>query len=440
MKKLITLILIFIYSWQAYGQSDTIHNSLQNLNLHFQTTYIDQYKPAFYSPYSGIRSLSGNAEKENSVTATLFLGVRLWKGAEFYINPEIAGGSALSGANGLAASTNGETYRIGNPAPELYLARGYIRQTIPLSADGEPVPDQANQLAGQMPKNYLQFQLGKYGMADLFDNNVYSNSPRNQFINWAIMNNAAWDYAANVRGYTDAFTTILQLNDFTYRASLSLLPVVANGPDLNTNLKDEYAINSEIDKAYKINNEPGNIRLLGYYNYGDFGQYKQALTTLDTAGKPNIIATRKPDRHKIGFGFSADQQLNETVGVFARAGWNDGKTETWCYTESDQTLLAGISVNGKKWKRPDDNLGLAIVTDGLSTDHRNYLAAGGTGFELGDGKLNYGQESAAEFYYSFKPTASSIWLTADYQFVVNPGYNKDRGPVNVFSLRLHIEL
>ena len=357
-----------------------------------------------------------------------------------YINPEIAGGSGLSGAFGLAASTNGETYRVGDPAPTLYLARGYFKQTIAISKDYSAIADGANQVSCQMPEKYIQFLLGKYGLADMFDINVYSNAPRTQFMNWALMNNAAWDYASNVRGYNYAFTTIVQLNSITYKSSLSLLPPVPNGAELNTNLSEEFAVNSEIDKTYKLGKREGNIRLLGYYNYGNFGSYAQALNTKDSLDFPKISATRQAGRHKIGLGISADQQISETIGFFTRVGWNDGKTETWCYTESDRTLSAGLSINGKKWKRPDDNIGFGWVVDGLSGEHRNYLAAGGLGFELGDGKLNYGHETACELYYSLKPVSSSIWLSADYQCVFNPGYNKDRGPVNVFSCRVHMEL
>lgn len=465
MTRWIFIVVLISYCGFVYGQTDTVSNKNERIkypvsvdtkshllsksgdstasplfNFHFQITYIYQYKPAFFSPYSGSHSLQGTEEKQNSLTSSLFLGLRLWKGAELYINPEIAGGRGLSSAYGLAASTNGETYRVGDPAPVLYLARGYIKQTIALSNDHSTIQDDANQLPGKIPNKYIQFLLGKYCLADVFDNNVFSEGPRTQFINWAIMNNAAWDYASNVRGYNDAFTVITHLSSIAYKASLSLLPPVPNDAELNTNISREFAINVEIDKTYKIFNKEGNIRLLGYYNYGNFGSYLQALETKDSAGNPDISATRQSGRHKIGFGINADQQISETTGLFARAGWNDGKTETWCYTEAERTLTAGISINGRNWKRPDDNIGIGCVVNALSKDHRNYLSAGGLGFELGDGKLNYGYETAIEMYYKFKPVSSPIWLSTDYQCVFNPGYNRDRGPINVFSFRLHLEL
>jgi len=408
-------------------------------NLHFQSTYIYQFKPAFNAPYSGPNSLQPGEEKQNSITATMYFGARLWKGAELYINPELAGGSGLSGAFGLGASTNGETFRVGNPAPTLYLGRAYITQVFNLGSSTVRVAEGANEVGGSKPANFLKFYLGKMQLADVFDSNAYANSPRSQFMNWCLMNNGAWDYAANTRGYTYAFAAVLQYGSMAYKAGLATMPVVANGPDLNTNLNQEYAINAEIDKSYTINKKSGMVRLLGYYNNGDMGNYEQAINN-PVSGTPDIISTRQYGRTKVGAGVSADQQLSGTVGVFARAGWSDGKNETWCFTEVDQSVSAGIGINGAAWKRKDDNIGFAIDVNGLSEDHQNYLAAGGLGFQIGDGKLNYANESAAELYYNYKPLSSGIWLTADYQFVLNPGYNADRGPISVFSFRLHVEL
>jgi high affinity Mn2+ porin len=418
---------------------DSTHKT-QRVNLHFQTTYIYQYKPAFNAPYSGQNSLSSATDKENSVTATLFAGIRLWKGGELYINPEIAGGSGLSGAYGLAASTNGETFRVGDPAPTLYLARGFLKQTFALGSDKSFLDDGANQLATNDPKNYLRFLIGKMSLGDVFDNNAYANSPRTQFLNWCLMNTGAWDYAANLRGYTYALVTILQQGTMSYKAALAAMPVVANGLDLNTNLNQEYAINAEVDRQIKINKLPGTIRVIGYYNDGHMGNYSQALKHPDSNGIPDIISTRQYGRTKTGLILNTDQQIGKFTGIFFRAGWNDGKNETWAFTEADRSVSAGLSVNGGKWKRKDDNLGVALDVNGLSQIHQQYLAAGGLGFQLGDGKLNYAYESAFELYYSYKALPSGIWLSGDYQFVLNPGYNSDRGPVNVFSLRVHVEL
>jgi len=435
MKFTISTIVALLLSCVLYAGDSTA----QRFNVHFQTTYIYQYKPEFHSGYSGPNSLKSKEERENSITATLFLGVRLWKGAEIYVNPEIAGGAGLSGAFGLAASTNGETFRVGDPSPTLYLARGYFKQTIALSKDVQQVADVANQLQTNDPTNYLRFYLGKLSLGDLFDNNLCSNSPRMQFMNWALMNNAAWDYAANLRGYTYSFITQLQIKNTAYKVALATLPIVANGSELNTDLSQEISVNAEIDQAYKIHGQSGTVRLLGYVNDGHMGNYSQAIMHSDTANPPDVTSTRKYGNTKIGLCLNADQQVTKNLGLFARLGWNDGKTETWCFTEADNTFSLGANISGNAWHRTDDNVGIALVTNGLSSDHKQYLADGGLGFQLGDGKLNYGRETAAEAYYSFKPIAAGIWFTGDYQFVLNPGYNKDRGPVNVFSFRLHVE-
>jgi len=436
MKFIISTIVAMLLSCTLYA-GDT---AAQRFNVHFQTTYIYQYKPAFSADYSGANSLKSIEEKENSITATLFLGMRLWKGAELYINPEVAGGSGLSGAFGLAASTNGETFRVGDPSPTLYLARGYLKQTIALSKGTDEVQDAANQVQTNDPKNFLRFYIGKLSLGDLFDNNLYSNSPRTQFMNWALMNNAAWDYAANLRGYTYSFITQLQYGSRAYKLALATLPVVANGGELNTDLSQEFSVNAEVDQAYKIHGQGGTVRLLGYVNDGHMGNYTQAIAHADSSHPPDVISTRKYGTTKTGFGINADQQINSTLGLFARLGWNDGKNETWCFTEADRTLSVGANVNGNKWHRGNDNIGIAFVMNGLSQDHKQYLADGGLGFQLGDGKLNYGHETAAELYYSFRPVSGGIWFTGDYQLVVNPGYNRDRGPVSVFAFRLHVEL
>ena len=445
-------IIAIACSITAFAQGDPVHNDHsptapgdstclnQRFNIHFQTTYIYQYKPAFTAPYSSTNSLSGIEEKQNSLTSTLYLGARLWKGAEIYVNPELAGGSGLSGALGMAGSSNGETFRVGNPAPSLYLGRAFFKQTIALGYEKECIDEDANQLSIKQPKDYLRFYIGKYSLGDLFDNNEFSNSPREQFMNWALMNNGAWDYAANVRGYTLAFATELQLNSMNYKIASATLPTVANGSKLNTNLDEALAINAEISKTYAIRNKTGHVRLLAYHNRANMGNYVLAMKNLPASDTPDITATRVFSRDKNGFGLNADQEITNTVGIFARIGYNDGKNETWCFTEIDRSYSIGLNFDGEGWKRNDDNGGIALVMNGLSKDHRNYLAQGGSGFILGDGGLNYAPEAIAELYYNIKPVKLPIWITGDYQFCINPGYNSDRGPVHVFSLRVHVEI
>ncbi|PZF70873.1 carbohydrate porin [Taibaiella soli] len=419
---------------------DESKDTVKRFNLHFQTTYIYQYKPQMTSPYESTNSLIGKEEKENSLTATMYLSIRLWKGAKVFVNPEIAGGSGLSGALGMAGSSNGETTRVGNPAPTLYLGRGYLEQTIALSKETEVQQDDANQLGGYEPKDYLRFTVGKYAMGDLFDNNAYANTPRTQFMNWALMNNGAWDFAANVRGYTYAFAAEVQKSNWNYKAAIATLPKVANGAELNTDLSQAYSLNAEIGKAYKWHGKDGNIRVLGYLNNADMGSYKQAISSSSLTDTPDVTATRQNGRTKTGFGISFDQVLNKNLGLFARLGWNDGKNESWAFTEIDQTASVGLNLDGNMWHRVDDYAGVALLVNGISKDHRDYLAAGGYGFIIGDSKLNYAPEGVLEMYYNFKPTAYPIWFSGDYQLCINPAYNKDRGPANIFSFRVHVQL
>ncbi len=433
--------LLFLFTVAAIHVSaqDSV---AQRANLHFQTTYIYQYKPQFHAKYSGINSLPTQEEKENSLTATLYFGVRLWKGAEVYVNPELAGGSGLAGAFGMGASTNGETFRVGDPAPTLYLARAYFCQSFNLGTTTERREDGQNQLAGKYGTRYLAFYAGKFSLGDFFDNNDFSNSPRTQFMNWALMSNSAWDYSANLRGYTAGAVVVCRYDNMVYKVGIAAEPTVANGPKLNSDYGKSRGLNAEVTRAYQVHHKlPGHVRGLLYANTANMGIYRDAIVEAGRIGDvPDIIAVRHPGHVKYGFGLNADQHLSDNVGVFGRIGYNDGKTETWAFTESDRTISLGINVSGKAWKRANDVLAAGIVMNGLSKDHREYLAAGGLGFQLGDGNLNYDMERVFECYYSCKPTANSLWLSADYQFAMNPGYNKDRGPLSVFAFRLHVEL
>ena len=435
MNKLILATFICLATTLSYAQ-DTAAN--QKCNLHFQTTYIYQYKPSFTAKYSSANSLITSEEKQNSLTATLYASARLWRGAYICLNPEVAGGSGLSGAFGMAGSTNGETFRVGDPAPTLYTARAFLSQTFPLGSQTEQQEDDANQLAGSHPVDYLSFYIGKFSLGDFFDNNEFANGPRTQFLNWAMMNNAAWDYAANTRGYTYSFTTILHRQSMSYKLGIAMLPKTANGPDFNTDIANVYAINAEVSHAYKWHNKDGNIRFLGYLNTANMGNYSTAIG-MHTI-QPDVVATRKSGNTKYGWGINIDQQLSTNIGAWARLGWNDGKTETWCFTEADATVSLGLNLDGNLWKRKEDNIGVGIVANGISKDHRNYLAKGGYGFQLGDGALTYAPESILELYYSCKPNSNGIWLSGDYQLAFNPGYNADRGPLQVFSFRVHVAL
>jgi len=369
-------------------------------SVHAQATVISQYKPSFYAKYTGPHSLFPQAENQQSISSTLFLGARLWKGASVFINPEIAGGSGLSGSFGLGASTNGETYRIGNPAPQFELARLFVRQIIPLNNNTEYQESDLNQFKGTIPTSYISFTVGKISMPDYFDQNKYNHDPRTQFMCWALMDNGAWDFPANIKGYTPSiiFEFVTPRNELRY--GFSLVPTTANGVTLNWDINKAGSHTLEYTYNYNLDGGNGKLRFLSYFTTANMGNYQQSIAFNPTA--PDIIATRKYGNTKYGFTINAEQSLTKDMGAFLRAGWNDGQNETWVFTEIDRTLSAGISTNGGKWKRKEDTAGLAFVISGLSAPHRDYLQAGGNGFELGDGNLNYGLEQLAELYYSFE--------------------------------------
>jgi high affinity Mn2+ porin len=418
-------------------ESDTTKDD--RFSIHGQTTVINQQKLSFNAPYSGQNSLITGKENKTSITATLFVGARLWKGATLFVNPEIAGGSGLSGALGIAAATNGETFRIGDPAPNIYLARLFFHQVFALSNETDYQNGDNNVIGQHIPTRYIGFTVGKIGAADYFDNNKYSHDPRTQFMSWGLMSNGAWDYPANTRGYTPS--VVLEYVDPSneLRFGMSLLPKTANGNDMNWKIGKSAAYTLEYTRKYKIKGQDGALRALVFYNTTDMGNYDQSIALNPTS--PDITATRAYGHSKYGFALNAEQSFSKDFGGFARASWNDGHNETWAFTEIDRSASAGVVMKGTKWKRENDNIGLAYVVSGISKQHQEYLKDGGNGFILGDGNLNYALEHLLEFYYSAELVKDRMYVSGAYQLVLNPGYNKDRqGPVNVFSVRVHMAI
>jgi len=433
----ITLILFSISFLKLYAQQATDSLKEEQFSIHAQSTFISQYKPAFQAKYSGTNSLLPKEETQLSTTLTLFLGAKLWHGASVYMTPEVAAGSGLSGSLGVGASTNGETYRIDNTAPSFELARLYFTQIIPLSKTTEYQGSDQNKLSGVMPDTYLSFTVGKICVSDFFDQNSYSHDPRTQFMSWALMSNGAWDFPANTRGYTPSIVLEWVTPKDEIRYGLSLLPLAANGMVMNWDIRKAESQTIEYTHKYSITSKKGAVRLLSYLNICNMGNYKESITLNPSA--PDISASRKNGRTKYGFGINAEQAISNDLGAFFRAGWNDGNNETWVFTEIDRTVSAGLSANGKRWNRPNDIVGLAHVLSGLSAPHLNYLKAGGKGYELGDGNLNYSLENLTECYYSFQ-LSKDMSLSVAYQHIINPGYNKDRGPVDVLSARFHLQI
>ncbi len=433
-KHLLLFILLFTIVKAAHAQ-DTVKQELYN--FHFQQTIITQYKPAFNAPYSGQNSLIPGTETQTSLTTTFFGIARLWKGAEAVFNPELSGGSGLSQTLGVAAFPNGETFRVDGTQNKIYIARLFFKQTFEWGKEKDTIADDVNQLAGLRSKRYFSFVIGKYGMADYFDNNNFSHDPRSQFMNWALMNNGAWDYPANTRGYTLGLYTELGQPTWTLRFALTMVVTQANESTWDAKVAKANTQTVEYEKRYEINGQKGTLRLLGYLNNGKFGNYDLAIAQNPKA--PNVDSTEAYGRHKYGFGINMDQYLTKDFGIFSRVGWNDGHTETWFFTEIDRTFSIGGELKGTQWNRPDDEVALAFIADGLSPSHRQYLADGGYGFIIGDGKLSYSPELVAEIYYKINAYQKKFFLSPDYQFILNPAYNTARGPVNVLGFRAHVE-
>ncbi len=435
MKKTILLTTLLLNFTLFVFAQDTLKQ--QRFNLHFQQTIITQYKPSFGAPYTGTNSLLTKSETQSSITTTLFGAARLWKGAQAVFNPELSGGAGLSKTLGVAGFPNGETFRVGATEPKIYIARLYFTQNFEWGKEKDTLTDDNNQLAGLKSKRYFTFTIGKFGMADFYDGNEFSHDPRTQFMNWALMDNGAWDYPANTRGYVLGSHFELGQPNWTLRFAFTMSTTTANGAIWDAKIGHANTQTMEYERRYTINGNKGTVRVLGFRNNGKMGIYSEALAKNPV--NPVVDTNLTYGKHKYGFGISADQYLSKDFGVFAKVSYNDGKTETWYFTEIDRSLSFGGTLKGTSWKCPDDELALAFIANGLSSQHRDYLAAGGYGFIIGDGKLNYGHELIAELYYKINAFQKKVWLTPDYQFILNPAYNKDRGPVNVLSLRAHVE-
>jgi hypothetical protein len=409
--------------------------SAEAYSVHAQTTYVTQSHGAFKSPYAGANSLRSISETKDSFSATLFLAARLWSGGEFFVDPEVIKGRGLSNVTGIAGFPNGDVARVGDGDWKFYHARIFLRQTWAFGGERETVAPDQHQLGGTQDTRRIVLTAGNFSAADLFDDNAYSHDPRTQFLNWSLMANGAWDYPADARGYTNGVVLEWIEPHFALRGGLMMMPINANQLPLDGRLSMAHGAVVEWEHAFALAGRPGKLRVLAYLNQANMGSYRAALERGTIP--PDVTATRAT-RRKYGLGVNFEQQITEDVGAFARGGWNDGATETWCFTEIDRTASVGALIKGTAWSRTDDTLGVAAVVNGLSSAHKDYLAAGGYGFMLGDGRLNYRREAIIEAFYSLH-LVDKLAVSLDYQRVQNPAYNADRGPVNVWSMRAHYE-
>lgn len=407
-----------------------------------QLNTITQYNPPFPSAYSGQSSFQSHEQAATSYVATLYSGFQVTPTTELIVDLESSAGGGLSDALGIAGFTNLDVVRNPTLSSVPYLARAIVWQVIPLSREWVPVDRGPLELAPRLPARRITLLAGKFGTADFFDVNSVASDSHLQFMNWAVCNTGAYDYAADTRGYTIGAIVEYQEPSWGVRFGEMMMPTVANGIDDEGDIAHARAENLEVELRHRlIPGRTGTVRALGYLNHARMGSYAEAnaafLSGADPA--PDITAHRHVGATKWGAGLNIEQELSDAVRMFVRLGWNDGLNESFAYTEIDNTAAAGFDLRGGGWRRSQDKLGLAVVTNGLSAGHREYLALGGLGFILGDGALRYGRENILEAYYTAL-LFRGISVAGDVQGILNPGYNQDRGPVLVLSARVHLEL
>ena len=405
-------------------------------SFHGQTTIIPQFHGDFASPYQGSQSFEPNKELATSYTGTLFMGVRLRPGTEVYFNPEVSAGLGLSTVLGLGNPPNGDVPRLPNTDPLAYVARLYLHQSLGFGGEQDEVADGANVIAGRQDVNRLIVTVGQLAANDIFDGNLYAHDPRSQFMNWGLWENTAWDYAGDIQGYSQGLALELNSKAHTLRYGIFRPPQNANGGRFDTHWNRAFDQVAEYEQRYNIAGLAGAVRPMIYINYSHMGDYRQAV--LASPIEPNIIAYRSYSHPKYGAGINFQQCLTHGLSIFGRAGWNNGQSESFAFTEVDRMLSLGLSLRGGTWERPDDVIGIGGVLSGLGKDHRDYLAAGGLGLQLGDGRLSYAPEEVIEAYYQMVLTRN-LFLSADYQFLNHPGFNADRGPVSIGAARVHLE-
>lgn len=434
-------------------------NLSQRWNFHMQNTIIVQGDQGFNAKYSGFNSLNNTGETQETITADIFAGAKLWRGAEAHIDFLMWQGFGLSQTFGMEAFPNGDAYKAGTRDPNYSFARLFIRQTIGLGRERENISDDQLNLTSLKDISRITITLGRFSPLDICDNNTYAHDQHSQFMNWAMMGNLTWDYGQNTIGYTTGLAIELNQPKWAFRFGFFQMPRVKNGFTGDDQFlmwphRGDYgpffrswATMLEIEKRYSIHSHPGVIRFLTWLDEANFANYQIATAMLlATPPSPNIgqgSGITIPDsahafRYKYGFGINWEQEITKNIGIFSRSGWTDGHNETWTFTDADWTASVGVSVKGKSWHRPGDTFGLAVIISGASLDNQLFLKAGGTDMLDGDGALNYDPEKVLETYYDFQ-IWKGIHASLDYQFVSNPAFNRDRGPVSIFGARIHWE-
>ncbi len=403
-------------------------------NYHMQATYVGDWHCSFPAQYSGPESLDNHSVTGETVCFDLFLGARLWQGAEFHLDGLFWQGFGFNHTLGVEAFPSAEAYKVGSRTGNVAPVRVFIRQTIGLGGDQEPVADEALHLAGRQDISRITLTVGEISVLDIFDQNSYAGDAAGQFLNWALVGNEAWDYPANSLGYITGFAAELNQPKWTARYGFFQMPSVQNGMAINQQYLQAWGMVTEFERRFVIHNHPGAVRLLAFLNRVDSGTYADAL---DSPVRPAVVSNPSYCLN-YGFGLNTEYELLKGVGAFARLGWNAGQTPDWAYADVSKSGSAGLSVKGDFWHRPNDAVGLAGIVNGISRVQQQFFADGGLGILAGDGALSYGLEKTLETYYKAQ-IWKNIYATADYQYVADPAYNAARGPVSILSMRFHWE-
>jgi high affinity Mn2+ porin len=438
------LIFLFLMSAAVYGAPEepaspttTQNDPGDGFSLHWQATYVEQETPGFNAPYRGPNSLSPHMGRE-TVDATLFAGVRLWSGAEAWVNPEIDQGFGLDNTLGVAGFPSGEAYKVGKNQPYLRLQRLFVRQTLNFGDTRQPKGGGANQFDCSCSPERLVLTVGKFSVTDVFDTNRYAHDPRADFLNWALLDAGSFDYAADAWGYTVGAAAEWYEGRWTLRAGVFELSDVPNSARLEPGFH-EFQIVGEIERRHEIRSQPGRVLLTVFDSRGRMGLLDEAVSVAQATGDAVDIAAVRRYRGLLGGSLNLEQQLSGELGLFARVGKRSGNVESYEFTDIDRTLSAGLSLKGTPWSRPDDTVAMATVINNISGSRERYLNAGGLGILVGDGKLPHpGPEKIVETYYNVA-LFGYIQLTVDYQWVDNPAYNRDRGPASIFAVRTHVQ-
>lgn len=442
------------------------HRGLHNLeherwNVYGQFTYITSFKLPFHAPYTNangsINSLVPDYERSFTGSFTLFFGLRLWRGAEVYFVPEVISERPLSNLRGLGgAIQNFELQKGGSETPQVYRARTYLQQTIGLGGHAVPKDSNPLQLGSVVDSRRLVLTIGNFSILDVFDRNSVSGDPRQRFFNMAFMTYAAWDFPSDARGYSWGAAAELYWDNWSARIARITPPQNPNQLPIDFRFWMFYGDQLELEHDHVLFGQPGAVRILGYHNHVQTGRFDEAIAAYrgdpaknaascgdrfnygsGNATAPDLCWVRRGN-DKLGIGIDLEQYVAKGIGLFARAMYSDGQTEVDAFNSPDRSLSFGALAAGSLWQRPFDVAGVGFGASWISDVHAEYLSMGGIDGFVGDGHLKQAAEGVVEGFYSVN-LLKAIWLAADYQFIWNPGFNADRGPLHILSAKVHAE-